>query len=106
MKTKEEEIGMSLFGFLLFLGAKRIGWPPFLDVFEETSKAHIVWMVTEIKDGKVQGDKANRWIGYVQGVLVSGRLTTVELEAERIREILKKGDKQIKAAELDPLTYY
>ena len=32
---------------------------------------HAVWMLEEIVSGNVQNDKANRWLGYAQALLVN-----------------------------------
>ena len=41
-------------------------------------REHLFWMLDQIDEGKVYGEKAHRWIGYIQGVLVSRHVTTVE----------------------------
>lgn len=41
-------------------------------------REHLHWMLDQINEGKVYGEKAHHWIGYVQGVLVSRHVTTVE----------------------------
>lgn len=45
----------------------------------ETSFAHLRWMLVEIPNLTDIG-KANRWLGYVQGILIANGLTTVEVE--------------------------
>lgn len=39
---------------------------------------HAVWMLNQIVDGEVEHDKAHRWIGYAQGVLVSEKVVSLE----------------------------
>ena len=34
-----------------------------------TRLAHLMWMLVEIEGGSMPDDKANRWLGYVQGVM-------------------------------------
>lgn len=31
---------------------------------------HMRWMIAEIREGRVVGDKAHRWLGFIQGVLI------------------------------------
>ncbi len=45
---------------------------------QECDIIHLVWMCYEIINGHVKSDKAHRWIGYIQGVLVMRNLTTLE----------------------------
>ena len=39
---------------------------------------HAVWMLSGIVLGYVQREKAHRWLGYAQGVLVSNSMLTLE----------------------------
>ena len=41
-------------------------------------KAHLLYMLDSIIQGDVSGEKAHRWIGYVQGCLVYSDTSTVE----------------------------
>ena len=43
-----------------------------------TDRDHLLWMLDQIDSGKIAGEKAHRWIGYVQGVVVMCRMTEVE----------------------------
>lgn len=35
------------------------------------SRGHIAYMIIKILSGGVEGEKAHRWLGYIQGVLVA-----------------------------------
>lgn len=39
---------------------------------------HIQWMCEQLSIGKVSGLKANRWLGWIQGVLCTVGYTTVD----------------------------
>lgn len=39
---------------------------------------HLWEMCDKIQDGRVEGEKAHRWLGYIQGVLVSHQVGTLE----------------------------
>ena len=41
-------------------------------------KDHLLMMANKIMDGEVTDDKAHRWLGYIQGVLVSHDGGTLE----------------------------
>lgn len=42
---------------------------------------HLLWMCEEILSGKVDGEKAHRWLGFVQGVLFDdGQYTISQLQ--------------------------
>lgn len=43
-----------------------------------TNQQHLLWMLEQIQHGEVTGEKAHRWVGYVQGVLVALHVTSVE----------------------------
>ena len=47
---------------------------------EYTTFSHLKWMLNEIASGEMDDGKANRWLGFVQGVLVMRNLTTVDEE--------------------------
>ena len=38
---------------------------------EGNTPAHALWMLGEIASGNVVGNKAQRWLGFAQGVLVA-----------------------------------
>lgn len=44
--------------------------------FEERVE-HLVWMLNGIIQGYVQHEKAHRWIGFVQGVLLAQEMASV-----------------------------
>lgn len=52
-----------------------------------TTYEHLVFMCHEIMDMH-DSLKANRWIGYVQGVLVTLGVTTVDKQRELVRKHL------------------
>lgn len=66
-----------------------------LPVEDSTSAHHLRWMCHEIiynNPGKTI-TKLHRWIGYIQGVMVTRGMTTVDIERadyKRIKEILTK----------------
>lgn len=45
---------------------------------EGRSLAHAVWMLLEIYWSKVTGNKAHRWLGYAQALLISHRWATLD----------------------------
>lgn len=45
---------------------------------EGTGTSHALWMLKGIEDGYIQHDKAHRWLGYAQGLLVSEAYLTLE----------------------------
>lgn len=45
---------------------------------EARSLEHAVWMLLEIYWKKIEGNKAQRWLGYAQALLVSHRWVTLE----------------------------
>lgn len=47
--------------------------------------AHAAWMLEEIADEQVVGDKAHRWLGYAQALLVVRSIITLE-EAKAIND--------------------
>ncbi len=55
---------------------------------EPTAIAHLLWMLQQIIGGHLSSEtKENRWLGYVQGILVSRELISVHAERDRTREI-------------------
>lgn len=55
---------------------------------DKTSLGHLKWMLTEIADNLKQSiTKKNRWLGFVQGLLIAYGFTTVSREREMTREI-------------------
>jgi hypothetical protein len=52
----------------------------------ETSDLHLLWMIEEIQTSEEMGlTKSHRWLGFIQGVLVMKRYTTVADEREATR---------------------
>ena len=66
---------------------------------DPTSLEHLLWMCGEgLKMVRADGrgttvDKYSRWLGYIQGVLICKKLTTVEAERDRVREFMINADK-------------
>lgn len=55
---------------------------------DTTSHDHLLWMIEHCLKRIPAGmsvDKYSRWLGYIQGVLVCRKITTVENERNRIR---------------------
>jgi hypothetical protein len=48
------------------------------DTNGEFGKDHLYAMIDKIESGEVAGEKAHRWLGYLQGVLVATGGTTLE----------------------------
>ena len=49
-----------------------------VNVHKDTGAGHLQWMLDKILSQGMSNDKANRWIGYVQGCLVTHGITDVE----------------------------
>lgn len=47
--------------------------------------AHARWMLGEIETGDVEGEKAHRWLGYAQAIIVQHYEATLE-DVKRINE--------------------
>lgn len=41
-------------------------------------------------DNKLTIDKGNRWIGYIQGILIAHDITTIQIERDYTRELFQK----------------
>lgn len=50
-----------------------------------TSYAHLRWMLSELMKGEMESGKANRWLGFVQGIMVERRLIKVSEERDFTR---------------------
>lgn len=49
---------------------------------DETSIQHLLYMLDKIESGEVSGEKAHRWLGWVQGVVCCrGGATLDEMKA-------------------------
>lgn len=55
-----------------------------------TSLPHLAWMLQEIREGKVREDKAHRWLGFVQGVLILSGLTGTTRERDFTRPFFNR----------------
>lgn len=59
------------------------------DIQDQLSDNHLFWMLTVIENDNTQSEtKKHRWLGYVQGILISKGYTTVYDEREVTRSIL------------------
>jgi hypothetical protein len=54
-----------------------------------TSYAHLRWMIVEMSKGEMPIDKLNRWLGFIQGIMIERKLLTVPGERNATREIFK-----------------
>lgn len=55
---------------------------------EVTTREHLLWMLNEIENNKEQSlTKKHRWLGYVQGIIIAEKLTTVSEEREFTRPL-------------------
>jgi hypothetical protein len=53
---------------------------------EGKSQGHLRWMIKEMKTNKeFSSAKWNRWLGYIQGVMVAYDLTSLNAEKDRNR---------------------
>ena len=65
------------------------------DTKDPTSLPHILWMCLELQKKIIPNgygfsvDKYSRWLGYIQGVLISKGLTTVNAERDVTRSWFK-----------------
>lgn len=51
--------------------------------------SHLRWMLDEIVSNDTQSiTKKHRWLGFVQGVLIAKKLTTVDIERDFTRDLL------------------
>lgn len=46
---------------------------------------HLLWMCEEILAGKVEGEKAHRWLGFIQGVFFDDCQKTIKQLKEQNR---------------------
>ncbi|AUG85261.1 hypothetical protein DIREPILLOW8_61 [Vibrio phage Direpillow8] len=53
------------------------------------SESHLVWMLEQITMEYMPRTKANRWLGYVQGVMVAKGFINVQDERNRTRPVFK-----------------
>lgn len=52
---------------------------------EGKTRNHLKWMINEMKTKEFSQGKFNRWLGYIQGVMVVQGLTSLNKERERNR---------------------
>ena len=52
---------------------------------EGKTYAHAMFMAFEIMEGRVAGDKAHRWLGYAQGILVGQEVMSLD-DAKRLNK--------------------
>lgn len=52
-------------------------WPR-VEGKEEINPAHIMRMLEQVESGEIWGEKAHRWVGYAQGVLLCKTDLTLE----------------------------
>ena len=58
------------------------------EVGNETSPQHLIWMLQQIQsDDSMSSTKRHRWLGYIQGILVSKQSFSVQDEREYTRDI-------------------
>lgn len=57
---------------------------------EGRDSTHLLWMLNEIRTGAVTGDKAHRWLGYVQGMMIADNLTSVQAERDFTRPLFNR----------------
>lgn len=57
------------------------------DVDSYSSNEHLLWMLNEIISDNMSDTKANRWLGYVQGVLYMSGVIDVDTERNETRDI-------------------
>lgn len=48
------------------------------DDTSKSGKGHLYYMIGMIRDGSITGNKAHRWLGYIQGCLVVHGVATLE----------------------------
>lgn len=52
-----------------------------------TSRHHLSWMLNELASDEMSETKKHRWLGYIQGCMVSQNLINVEDERNSTRPI-------------------
>lgn len=59
---------------------------------EKAGKEHLIWMCNEIikNYNKWNVQKLNRWLGFIQGIMVAIEITTVDKQRDLITEIFTK----------------
>lgn len=55
---------------------------------EPTSDGHLLWMINELETSRdMSNTKKHRWLGYIQGVLVTRGILNVNEERDLTRKI-------------------
>lgn len=49
-----------------------------INLFEFGEKTHLIYMCNKILSGEVTGEKAHRWIGWIQGCLYMNGVASLE----------------------------
>jgi hypothetical protein len=68
--------------------ARRIPSTDQHDYPPKTEHTHLTWMIGQLLSGAVTGDKAHRWLGFIQGVLAARGFLNVDDERNRTRPYL------------------
>jgi len=55
-----------------------------------THLVHLRWMLSELRTMTDEG-KANRWLGFIQGIMIFRGFTTVQVERDFTRPYFQKG---------------
>ena len=53
---------------------------------------HLRWMISQIRDGTVTGEKSHRWLGFIQGVLIREDHFRVNEERDFTRPYFKPSE--------------
>lgn len=53
------------------------------------SNEHLLWMIIELDRSDIPDETKHRWLGYIQGVMISRNLTTLETERNLTRPYFK-----------------
>lgn len=59
-----------------------------------TRPSHLLWMLERLERGEMGDLKTHRWLGYIQGVMVSEGLLNVQEERDLTRPILSVENKE------------
>lgn len=60
---------------------------PICNPEKPTEPSHLVWMLMELTSSTMTETKKHRWLGYIQGVMTSKGLITVQAERDLTRDI-------------------
>jgi hypothetical protein len=75
---------------LLDLYRENLTWPKcnFIRFDDSKGTRHLVWMLDEIEKMDDEA-KANRWLGFVQGILSASRVFTIDELRDHVRQHMK-----------------